>query len=137
MDLISSHTALSAVGMIGCVGNVGMGGGLEFIIKGGALPNRRKGRLKSNKRMPTNNCEIKIRIWNKNPKSIPKTEKNPRLSPAGKRLTKIARPKRKNKLYSAHCLGKLLEEIGMRRRFQCVCKDINRLRLSNAKPNIK
>src|SRR5215212_7281306 len=125
IDLISSQMAELLAGNIGCVGKGVNGGGAEGPANGGGWPNNRKGRLDNSKARNIMNWNKKKNALNRKPNNVPSTEKKPRLFPAGNRLTTTARVTRKNKLYFAHCPGKLADDTGMRRRFQWVCSDIN------------
>ena len=90
---------------------------------GGALLNSRKGRLNNIKSNPAISCAIKNKSTrNKKPNAINIRAKKPMLSPAGRMPTISPRIRRKNRLYSPHCLVRFLEEIGIRSRFQWVCK---------------
>ena len=97
MDRISAQTALLVVGNVGCGGGQGGGAGNLF-MNGEALPNKRKGRLNKSNTRVTINCPIKKSTLSRKPTNVPTREKKPRLSPAGNRLTIIARIKRKNRL---------------------------------------
>src|SRR6266540_5483963 len=137
MDRMSSQTALLVIGNSAPArGRVGNGGTAPF-RKGGDLPNNRKGRLNNNNTSAMIICERKINTPIIKPSKVPKTEKKPRLSPAGNKLTATARINRKIRLYIAHCRGRFVDDTGICRRFQCVCSDINRLKLNNARPKTK
>ena len=118
IDFRSSQSAFPVVGYRGCGGRVGKGGGVDLMKVGGTLPNNRKGRLNNNKRRARINCVTKTKTTIRNLSTVPSRAKKPRLSPEGNRLTMIARMRRKNKLYIAHCLVRFLEDTGMRKRFQ-------------------
>src|SRR6266540_4055500 len=136
-DRISSQIALIFIGDAGTLGKFGnREGGVPPNI-GVAWPNRRKGSLIKNVKKRMKNCKIKKSTPITKPKNVPTRGKNPRLSPAGNRLTITARIRRKNRLYTPHCLTRLSDETGMRKLFQWVCNDIKRLRLSKANPKMK
>src|SRR5215207_1435057 len=98
VDRISSQIALVSVGSTGWVGRVGGGSGADLFMNGGALPNRRKGRLNSNKTSARINCARKARMPVRKPTRVPNTEKRPRLSPAGSRLTATAKINKNDRL---------------------------------------
>ena len=79
-------------------GRTGMGGGADGKKSGRGLPNRKKGRLIKSMIIPIINCPMKKSMLIRKSSNVPRSEKKPRLSPAGSRLTTTARNRRKNKL---------------------------------------
>src|SRR6266511_2745418 len=94
MDRISSQIALIVIGDTGTLGKFGKREGGVLPNIGGALPNRRNGRLIKSVKKRMKNCKRKKSTPITKPKNVPTSGKNPRLSPAGNRLTITARIRR-------------------------------------------
>src|SRR5688572_4032999 len=99
MDRIMAQATLLEMGDAASTGGRrGKGGGGGSRKVGGTWPNNAKGRLINRNIRLISNCPIKKNMPARKLSNVPSTEKKPKLSPAGSRLTITARIKRKSRL---------------------------------------
>src|SRR5574339_1263928 len=110
MDRNRAKSSLLVGGEAGpAEGKTGIGGGADGMMAGVLPPNKKKGRLIRSIRRASITCPRKNSTPTRKSNNIPSTEKNPRLSPAGNKLTTIPRINRKSRLYIPHCRYRFLE----------------------------